>query len=169
MRKTMLFVCALFIFAIAIPFAFAQVASIEEEKSSAGNDVISGPSTGLSDLEKSADQAFLDGRYEDAALAMKKLVQLCPDKPELYMDMGLACYHAGHFEEAISAFQEALNRAPSKVPLNVYIYIGIVYDAMGDHEKAKESVNKGLEESKKKSEFAEILIVETLLKKLENK
>ena len=164
----MLFVCAVFIFAIAIPFVFAdtiilksgqslegkiikktdkyikidfqgntstynmdEVAKIEEGKSLTSNDVISGPSTGLSDLEKSADQAFLDGRYEDTLLDMRKIIQLEPKNPELYIGLGMACYYAGRLEESVSAFQKALKLRTSVLP-RLYTYLGIVYDSMGD-------------------------------------
>jgi Flp pilus assembly protein TadD len=171
MRKTMLFVCALFIFAIAIPFAFAQVASIEEEKSSAGNEATSEPSTELVDPRKNAEQALTEGKYEDAVLAMRKTVESDPENPESYTGLGLACYHAGHFEEAISAFQKALTlkRITVDQSFDLYLCLGIVYDAMGDSEKAKEEISKCLNGSRKDLQLGEALVAETLLKQIGNK
>jgi Flp pilus assembly protein TadD len=204
MRKMMLFVCGMLIFAIATPFVFAEtiilksgrsfegkiiektdsyikidshgeaftynmdeVERIEEEKPSTSDDVTSETSAEPGDFEKSAEQAFLDGKYEDAVLIMKKMIRLAPRDPALYTGLGIGSYYAGHFEESVSAFQEALNLSASVSGL--YIYLGIVYDSMGDYEKAREALNKCVEESKKNLELGEVLIAETLLKKIGNK
>ena len=204
MRKMMLFVCSMLLFAIVTPFVFAEtiilksgrsfeskiiektdsyikidshgetltynmdeIERIEEEKPSTSNDVTSETSTELFDLSKSAEQAFLDERYEDVVLAMRKATLLEPRNPELYTCLGIGCYYAGHFEESVSAFQEALNLSASVCGL--YNYLGIVYDSMGDYERAREALNKCVEESKKNLALGEALIAETLLKKIGNK
>ena len=128
MRKMMLFVCSMLLFAIVTPFVFAEtiilksgrsikgkitektddyieiafqegiltynmnnVARIEEEKPSTSNDVTSGSSAELHNLKKSAEQAFRDGKYEDAVLATRKAIQLEPRNPELYGGLGIGC------------------------------------------------------------------------------
>jgi tetratricopeptide (TPR) repeat protein len=199
MKKIFLFAFGMLIFAIATQFVFADTIISESGQRFEGKIIektdsyvkmdfqggiltynmdevakiedTSKPSTELDDLGNSAEQAFRNGRYEDVRSIMKKMIRLAPKDPELYTGFGIGSYYAGHFEESVSAFKKALDlkRRYTDLYLDLYLCLGIVYNSMGDYEKAREAVSKCVEKSKEKFKLCEALIAEALLKKIGNK
>lgn len=155
-------------YGVALTYYMDEVASIEGEKTPLPTDnVTSEAPLDIADLNKYMEQCFLNEKYEDAISGIKKMMQLKPNDPELYLALAIADYYTGHFEESVSAFQEASNLTPSDFP--IHLYLGIVYDSMGDYEKARGELSTCIEQSRKKVELVTTFIAETLLKKIGNK
>lgn len=109
-------------------------------------------------------QYYLDGKYEDALLSLKKAIELDPNEFYLYIALGILYYYTDHFEAVTSSFQKALSLQPHSA--DTYMCLGIAYYSIGQIEEAKEALSKSIELFKEKAEMTEIFILESLLKKI---
>lgn len=109
-------------------------------------------------------QYYLDGKYEDALLTLKKAIELDPNEFYLYIALGILYYYTDHFEAATSSFQRALSLQPHSA--DTYMCLGIAYYSIGQIEEAKEALSKSIELFQEKAEMTEIFILESLLKKI---
>ncbi len=55
---------------------------------------------------------FANGLFEEAVKSYRSATQHIKDDPELYQNLGTACYKLRRFEEAVTAFNEALRLKP---------------------------------------------------------
>ena len=124
---------------ISIHYDVDDIASIAgEEVSATIGRVASKSTTNVSNLKKyttELDQCILNEKYEEAILLIKKMILLESNDSDLYKGLGILYYYAGHPEESISVFQKVLNFAPKD--LKILLYLSIVYDSIGEYEKAK--------------------------------
>ncbi len=76
---------------------------------------------------------FMDAKkYEEAVDSFKNLAVLEGDSYRAYYSMGLSYYYPGLHDEALEAYDMALEQ---KETVNVLNNIGLVYDAMGNKKK----------------------------------
>lgn len=85
-------------------------------------------------LLAAAGRAQARGDFGAAAADYRKAVALAPAVPELWANLGLMDYEAGHSSEALDSFQQAIRLKPSLfVP---QLFCGIVYLDTGHADKA---------------------------------
>ena len=63
-------------------------------------------------LNNAAAEYMKAGEYDKAASRLEAIVELNPDLPETYYNLGIAYYHMEEFEKAVRAFSDALIREP---------------------------------------------------------
>ncbi len=76
------------------------------------------------------------GQSEEAIPVLRKAIRLNPFCPSwYYLVFGIALFDTDRFEEAVSAFQKAIQRAPD----NIFAHIGLTgtYSLMGREEEAR--------------------------------
>jgi len=77
-----------------------------------------------------------DRQYAKAIEAYRQAVQLKPDFPEAYNNLGYTYRMAGDFDNAIAAYQEALRLKPDFA--EAHQYLGKAYLAKGMRQEAEE-------------------------------
>jgi tetratricopeptide (TPR) repeat protein len=83
--------------------------------------------------------AFIEGRMEDAAIALEEAVALQPDHGDAVVLLGTALSRLGRLEEAISLLEDAVQRSPRAFwPL---VELGRIYIDLGDYDQAIETLN----------------------------
>jgi len=90
----------------------------------------------LIDIDKDAWAAA----YDKAIAAYKKLLELNPDDPELYLQLGEAYTSRGPVEDGIAALEQAIALKPDYVEAYAWLgctYQGEAYLGRGDMEEAK--------------------------------
>jgi tetratricopeptide (TPR) repeat protein len=75
------------------------------------------------------------GRYEDAVASFDEMLQLEPNSYRAYYSQGLSYYYLERWDEALEAYDLALEQ---KETVNVLNNIGLVYDKLGKKKKAQE-------------------------------
>jgi tetratricopeptide (TPR) repeat protein len=73
--------------------------------------------------------------YSKAIAAYRRLIELNPDDPELYKELGEAYTDKGDSENGIAALKQAIALQPDY--FEAYAYLGYAYQVKGDIEKAK--------------------------------
>ncbi len=68
-----------------------------------------------------------------------------PNNPELFMDLGAAYYIAHRWDDAIGAFEKAVQLKPDLG--HAHYYLGVLYSAKGNKERAIDELNKVLQMS----------------------
>ncbi len=93
----------------------------------------------------SRDQGFflyLAGRYDEAIRALEKALELFPDHPWTYYDLGCAYLEKSMYEEAQSAFQQAFQANPHLLS----IYSALTNTRMGKTAEARRTLDELLRE-----------------------
>jgi tetratricopeptide (TPR) repeat protein len=80
------------------------------------------------------------GRLEEAALNLRKAVELDPDNVENYLNLGIAYGKMGNTAKAVEILSSAHQQDPSNA--NVLMAIGVSYQNAGDMQKAREYFEK---------------------------
>jgi len=76
------------------------------------------------------------GREEVAIPLLQKAIKLSPNAPSItFVYLGAAFRVAGRFEDAVSAYKEAIHRAPGLIP--AHIGLGTTYSLMGREKEAR--------------------------------
>jgi tetratricopeptide (TPR) repeat protein len=88
--------------------------------------------------EPFAHLGLLEARQENYAAAIenyRRALKLAPSMPGLEMNLGLACFKAEQFPDAIKAFSAELRRQPPNSPAaqRLVILLGMAHYAMGDY------------------------------------
>jgi tetratricopeptide (TPR) repeat protein len=75
------------------------------------------------------------GDFREAMRAYKKAIEITPDQPDAYFNLGNLYGRAGMAGEAIAYYRQALQRGPKSLGLT-YRKIGDAYEVLGEHDKA---------------------------------
>jgi tetratricopeptide (TPR) repeat protein len=86
-------------------------------------------------------------RYEDAAGALQRVLELAPAMPEAHVNMGFAMLGLQRTGEAAAAFQKAIGLRSTQA--NAYYGLSMAYEQAGDLEMALGSMRSYLHLSKK--------------------
>jgi len=78
----------------------------------------------------------LAGRSEEALPLIQKAIRLDPHGPGYYyFYLGATLFWTGRFEEAVSAYKKALQRAPNH--MGTHLYLAATYSKMGREKEAR--------------------------------
>ncbi|MEA1955525.1 MAG: tetratricopeptide repeat protein [Campylobacterota bacterium] len=80
--------------------------------------------------------------YEEAIKFTEKAIQIFPNNSDLYNNMGIAYRKLGKYNEAIKAYEKAIE---IKANDNIYYNMGIVYGELEEYDKAIEAFEKAIE------------------------
>ena len=86
---------------------------------------------------QSAEKAYSRGEYSLAAKEYKAAAKKAPDSPQLQFNLGAAAYKENKYEEALTAFQTALN--VQEVPLQNKAYYNMGNTLYRKGEKTEKS------------------------------
>ncbi len=75
------------------------------------------------------------GKYDEAALEIRKAISLNPKNPEYYYTLGNILGMAGKYQEAAPCFETAIRLDPKNI--KAYKYLGMTYARMGKKDQAK--------------------------------
>lgn len=96
-----------------------------------------------------ADVAFLRAqiltavnRDEDARAAYERVLELGPDYPGAWLNLGNNAFRGGRFDEAITAYRQEQQARPS--PKNL-VYIGRAYAELGEVDSARAAYEEAIE------------------------
>lgn len=95
-----------------------------------------------------------EGRFGDAAAALKKAITIRRDLPHAYVNLADAYYHLGRYEESIAVSKIALSISPANA--NSYGNLGNAYNALGNEADAVENFKKALELFRKEGNAAAV-------------
>ena len=73
-------------------------------------------------------------RFPEAAVILRRVIQLAPDKYEAHANLAAALYEMKLYNEAVSEYKW-VSRARPELPV-VHFFIAIAYDRLGDYEAA---------------------------------
>ena len=82
------------------------------------------------------------GRYDDAAVALRRLTVQHPDYSGPWANLGIALSHLGRDEEAVKALQQALQLKPELAAANNEL--GILYRRSGRFQEARAAYQAAL-------------------------
>lgn len=85
---------------------------------------------------RSGERYFEDGRYEQALRAYNEALRINRDHAYAQRGRGRALLKLQRHEEAIQAFDHALERIPDNEAAALYANRGIAHDFLGDHRRA---------------------------------
>ena len=81
------------------------------------------------DVQKLSDKAaeyMQSGEYDKAAGRLEAIIELNPDMPETYYNLGIAYYKMEDYEKSVRAFSDALIRKP--VMADAYYSRGVAHE-----------------------------------------
>jgi tetratricopeptide (TPR) repeat protein len=79
------------------------------------------------------------GRYEEAAQAWNRVIELSPDNARGYYNLGAALYHQGRFADAAAAYERSLEIHPDA---SAYSSLGTMHFSLGDYARAVDAMEK---------------------------
>ena len=113
----------------------------------------------------SAKEYFANKQYPECIEAIKQSMALMPNEPHLIAALGGAYYYAGNYKESAASFERALEIEPRLG--GVREALAILYNAMGEKEKARQYLSEAIKEYRSKdAPLQSIIIAETLNQKL---
>jgi tetratricopeptide (TPR) repeat protein len=96
----------------------------------------------LVEMSRRGKQAMADGKYEEAVVIFKGLVQALPEEPTLRVNLGIAHYMAGQHEQAIVALEAASAGRAGLV--SALFFLGAAYLKTGNPQPAVAPLEKVL-------------------------
>ena len=93
-------------------------------------------------LLEQGDQAFEEGRYEEALKAYDQAIHMKPRLPMAYNDRGRAYVRLSRYEEAIQDFQKAIELDPQS---EYFANLGYVYLTTGSWKEGAEAFTEAIE------------------------
>ena len=97
----------------------------------------------LAARSRTAREALVAGRYQEAIRLYRELVKALPDNPGLRFNLGLALAQAGQPAAAIPELERAVRGQPSMAP--AWFLLGLAYQQTGQPAKAIEPLRKAVE------------------------
>ena len=110
--------------------------------------------------------------YSRALTYINEMLKYDPRCIDCYLGIGILNYYLGNYQEAISFLNRTIEQSNiidegEKPDAGlVYIILGIVYDKIGQQEKAKEELSNALKYFENKQDWEVVFIVEAFLKKI---
>ena len=93
-------------------------------------------------LSDQADEWFNVGDFARAAEAYARLIELAPDNPEHYNNLGLAQQYLGRSSEAIATLQRGRRHA-AEYP-RLWLTLGFVQARQGLYDEARQSLSRAV-------------------------
>ena len=94
--------------------------------------------------EKLADTLILMGEFDEATAQCRELLRRMPYHPPAYLTMAYALAQLRSYDEAISAYQQAIQLHPAYA-VDAYHAIGIIQTIQGRFDRAAESFQKAID------------------------
>jgi tetratricopeptide (TPR) repeat protein len=146
-----------------------EIERIEAEKPTLPKDNMLKEPSNSSEYRKMVsefEKCFLNRKYEDAILVLKKEIELNPNNNnyELYFALGMTYYYLNNFQDSISSLQKAITLNPSG--FEYYLCLNIVYESAGLQNEAKEALIKARREAREKNSLEAIIFTDALIKKI---
>jgi len=128
---------------------YSMPAHLRNQTRSQQDNPVSGPKQAFreafqepqSELEKHVDERFQQaigllhaGQYEYAITALDAVLEMVPDMPEAYVNMGYAFIGLKEFGPARGAFEKAIELKVDQI--NAYFGLAIAFEGLGDLEAA---------------------------------
>ena len=104
-------------------------------------------------LNNKASEYMQSGEYDKAASRLEAIIELNPDLPETYYNLGIAYYNMKEYEKATDALGNALLRNPEFA--DAYFSRAVAFEewAFSSNENENEKENKTNEENIKEKEI----------------
>lgn len=165
-----------------IPFPLTyyldEIEKIEEKTPISSGSTAPNSSLGDSKIKEflvKIQQYFLKEEYEKTIPLLQKVIELEPEEPNHYINLGISYFFLKKFEDSISSFQKALKIDPEDG--DAYVALGIVYAYINYPEKSKENFLKAIKSYNKENEediedegsidFSSIFLAHFLLEKID--
>lgn len=94
------------------------------------------------ELSDSANEFFAAKQYERAASLYEELLQLAPDRVEVYNNLGLTLHYLGRSEEALGKLNEGVSLDSNNQ--RIWLTLGFVYGQTGRLEQARGALEKAV-------------------------
>ncbi len=101
-------------------------------------------------LLEQGDQAFEEGRFEEAMKAYDQVIQLQPRLPMAYNDRGRAYVRLARYEEAIADFKKAIELEPQS---EYYTNLGLAFLATGAYKEGAEAFTEAIEQESRNADL----------------
>lgn len=96
--------------------------------------------TALKDKLDQANALYEQGKFDEAVVAYKGIIEEYPDVLIINANIGNSYFKMGDYSQAISYYQKSLEKDPDNNEMKMYI--GNSYSNMGENDKAQEWYNK---------------------------
>jgi len=106
--------------------------------------------------EKLADTLILMGEFDEAVAQCRELLRRMPYHPPAYLTMAYALAQLRSYDEAISAYQQAIRLHPAYA-VDAYHAIGIIQTLQGRFDRAAESFQKAIDLDTRHAKTADLL------------
>jgi tetratricopeptide (TPR) repeat protein len=94
---------------------------------------------------REGEKALAAGRYDEAAQAYEKLLELSPGSADVYARLGLIYFQQGRFEKAAPALRQALKLKPVLPKIDVLLAMSL--SELGRYEEALPALQKGFKQT----------------------
>lgn len=86
----------------------------------------------------------VEENYLDAAQAYQRAIETDPGRADAYLALGRVCVKLNRWEEAESAFRQAINLAPEQLGMapNAYLFLADLYRMQGRHPEMQEACTR---------------------------
>ncbi len=128
MKSLLIIILALF---LVSPFTYAEQPQLSQEV--------------INSLHEKALQLKNDGKYQEAEILLKQIINIQPDNPNAHFDLGNVHLYQKRYDEAINRYKEAIRLGlDKKFIADYYFNLSICYAGMGNSERAIASVEQCL-------------------------
>ena len=97
----------------------------------------------INEILQQAITAHKEGKFEEAVVSYKKLIELKPDYAQGYNNLGIVLFNLYRFDEAKKNYKKAIELKPDYA--NAYNNLGIIFNKNFDHQKAIDYFKKAIE------------------------
>jgi tetratricopeptide (TPR) repeat protein len=91
-------------------------------------------------LNQSADELFAQKRYAEAIPLYRRIIELDPESPDAYNDLGLALHYTGQSQDGLQALRTGTEKDPEFQ--RVWLTLGFVSAQSGDPAVARTALEK---------------------------
>jgi tetratricopeptide (TPR) repeat protein len=91
-------------------------------------------------LSQLADQRFARQQYREAAQLYRRVLELTPDAPGIFNDLGLALYYSGDTAQALHVLKQGVAKAPSLQ--RIHLSLGFVQMHSGERAQAAQTLRE---------------------------
>lgn len=95
------------------------------------------------EVDRQANEAFLNGDYPTAARLYQRVIELAPHQAEPHNNLGLTLHYLGRSEEALEILHRGVELGPEFQ--RIWLTLGFVQSGVGNIEAAKQAFNRAIE------------------------